>query len=164
MFTTPDGVALYTQEDVDTIKAEAQTTAQEQFQAGTQYGIRCRNNELNVKALAHFKEIAEGALDPDEVLEAYNALAEALDWDTVKTFKNKFHVSVIHNGTIIGQFSDVEADDSNEAEEEVRSNLEIEDVEIHFTINYNGETETETSNITYEFDHYELEFEAVEQD
>ena len=164
MFQTPDNVTLYTQEDIDTLKTEADNTAREQFQAGTQYGIRCRDNELNIKALAHFKEVASGAMDKDEVVEAYNDLANALGWDTVTTLNSTYHVSVMHNGTIIGEFSGVEAEDTDSAEEEVRSNLEIEDVEIHFTLNYNGETETNTSNITYEFDHYELDFEAVEED
>jgi len=164
VFNTPDGVAVYTQEDIDALNAQASTTARDQFEAGTQYGIRCTKNDLNTKALAYFREVAQGALDADELVETYNGLANALGWDTVTSLGLKFTVEVIYNGSTIATFEDVEADDASSAEDEVQSNLEIEDVEINFTINYNGDTQTETANVTYEFDSYELSFQATEQD
>jgi hypothetical protein len=103
-------------------------------------------------------------MDKDEVTESYNALARELGWNTVSTLNATFTVSINHNGTTIAQFMGVEADDCDSAEAEVRDNMEIEDVEMHFTINFNGETETNTSNITYEFDSYELDFSATEED
>ena len=164
MFTTPDGVAVYTQEDIDALNAQASTTAQSQFEAGTQYGIRCTKNDINTKALAYFREVAQGATDRDEVVETYNGLAEVMGWDTVKSLGYMFTVEVDYNGTTIATFEDVEADDASQAEDYVQSDMEIEDVEINFTLSYNGDTQTETANLTYEFDGYELSFNATQQD
>jgi hypothetical protein len=164
VFTTPDGVAVYTQEDVDALNAQASTTAQSQFEAGTQYGVRCTNNDLNTKALAYFREVAQGATDRDELVELYNGLASALGWDKVSSLGLMFTVTVDYNGTTIATFEDVEADDASSAEDLVQSDMEIEDVEINFTISYNGDTQTETANLTYEFDAYELSFNADQQD
>lgn len=164
MFTTPDGVAVYTQEDVDALKSQASTTATEQFNAGAQYGVRCTNNELNTKALAYFRELAQGAIDKDELVETYNGLAAALGWDKVSSLGLMFTVEVTYNGSTIAYFEDVEADDASQAEDYVQSDLEIEDVEVAFTLSYNGQTCNETANVTYEFDAYELSFSATEQD
>lgn len=163
MFNTPDNVVLYTQEDIDTIKAEAQTTAQEQFKAGTDYGIRCTTNDINAKVLAHFKEVASGAMDTDEVVEAYNDLARALGWETVTTLNTLYTVTVEYDGYTIAEFSEVEANDEDSAVSEVRSNIEIEDISMTFSLSYNGQACEETIPGSGSIDPYDFEYSATEE-
>lgn len=164
MFTTPDGVALYTQEDVDTLKSEAQTTANTQFNVGAEYGVRSTTNSLQSKAINHFRsEVRNGSIDKDVALDIYNGLAEALGWNTVDSITPLFTVVVSYNGNTIAEIEDIEADDTDSAEAEVRYNLEVTDVEVTFEVTYGDHTYNETVNTTYEFDD-EFEYQAVEQD
>jgi hypothetical protein len=160
MFTTPDGVALYTEEDMN----EAREVQRTQFTTGTEYGIRATSNDLETKAIAWFRsEILEGTMTKDDALGIYNGLAEALGWTTLDSITSKFTVCVNYNGTTIAEFSDVEADDADSAEDEVRGNLSVDDVELNFSISYGNDSARESVNVTYEFDE-EFEFEATEQD
>ena len=160
MFHTPDGVAIYTQEDIDALN----TRINEQFKAGTDYATRSISNSLQDKAINYFRnEVREGTMAHDDALGIYNGLAEALGWDTVDSLTIKYTVSVMCQGNIVAEFENVEAEDASSAEDEVRSNMEGEDVEINFIISYNGDTSRESANITWDFDE-EFEFEAVEQD
>ena len=163
MFTTPDNVVLYTQEDIDTMKAEAQATAQAQFKAGTDYGIRCTTNDINAKVLAHFKDVASGAMDSDEVVEAYNDLARALGWDTVTTLNTLYTVTVEYDGYTIAEFSEVEANSEEDAISEVRTNIEIEDISVTFTLGFNGQTCEETIPGSGSIDSYDFEYSATEE-
>jgi hypothetical protein len=97
-------------------------------------------------------------------LNTYNKLAEAIGWETVDSLTTKYTVCVNYNDMTIGQFEDVEAEDEDSAIEEVRDNLEVDDVELSITLSYNGQQHRDSVNMTYEFDSDELEFEATEQD
>jgi hypothetical protein len=160
MFLTPDGVTLYTEQDM----AEARETQRTQFNVGAEFGVRSTTNDLQDKAIKWFRgEVREGNMTQDDATGIYNGLAEALGWDTVNSLTLLFTVVVSYNGMTIAEFEDVEAEDSDSAEDEVRNDLEVEDVEATFTVSYNGNRHTETVNTTYEFDD-EFEYQATEQD
>jgi hypothetical protein len=159
MFTTPDGVALYSQEDIDALN----TRINEQFKAGTDYATRSISNSLQDKAINWFRnEVREGSMAQDDALGIYNGLAEALGWATVDSLTILFTVVVSYNGNTIAEFEDIEAEDADSAEDEVRGELQVEDVEVTFSVSYNGTSHSETVNTTYEFDD-EFEYQAVEQ-
>jgi hypothetical protein len=152
MITTPDGVALYSDEDV-----------RAQFIAGTEYGVRATTNDLQDKAIKWFRnEVREGNMTQDDATGIYNGLAEALGWATVDSLNILFTVVVSYNGMTIAEIEDIEAEDADSAEDEVRNNLEVEDVEVTFSVSYNGTSHNETVNTTYEFDD-EFEYQATEQ-
>lgn len=159
MFNTPDGVAVYTQEDIDALNARIN----EQFKAGTDYATRSILNSLQDKAINYFRnEVREGTMAQDDALGIYNGLAEALGWATVDSLTILFTVVVSYNGMIIAEIEDIEAEDADSAEDEVRGELEVDDVEVTFSISYKGTRHSETVNTTYEFDD-EFEYQATEQ-
>lgn len=160
MITTPDGVNLYTQDEM----VEAQNTQRTQFISGTEYGVRATTNDLRTKAINWFRsEVRDGSMAKDDALGIYNGLAEALGWATLDSITTKYTVVVSYNGMNIAEIEDIEADDEDSAEWEVRNNLEVSDVEVTFEVTYGDHTYNETVNTTYEFDD-EFEYQAVEQD
>jgi hypothetical protein len=160
MITTPDGVALYTKDEMEALN----TKVNEQFKAGLDYGTRIINNDLRGKVIKFFQEqVSMGEMDTDEATRVFNGLAEALRWATVTRVVNFFTVTVSYNGTIIAEFEDVEADDASSAEDEVSSNMEVEDVEVNFALAYNGHTIRGEANMTYDWSD-DFEYEANEQD
>jgi hypothetical protein len=160
MITTPDGVAIYSQDEVDVLHKRIN----EQYTLGITHGKTATSNELQDKAINHFRsEVREGNLSSDTALEIYNSLAEALGWNTVDSLAILFTVMVSYNGNTIAEIENIEAEDCDSAEAEVRYNLEVEDVDVSFTIAYNGTSYNDTVNTTYEFDD-EFEYQAIEQD
>ena len=160
-FQTPDGVTLYTQLDMD----EARETQRTQFNVGVDIGTNATKNDLRTKALDWFKsEVREGTMAQDDALGIFNGLAEALGWATVNKIASLYTVSVDYHGVTIAEFSDIEADSLTEAEELVSADLNVDDVDVSIQVSFNGDTCSETVNMTYEFDTDELEFQAHEQD
>jgi hypothetical protein len=160
MIETPDGVALYTKAEMEALN----TKVNEQFKAGLDYGTRIVNNDLRGKAIKFFQnEVSNGELDTDEATRIFNGLAEALGWATVTRISTYFTVTVSYNGTIVAEFEDIEAEDASSAEDEVSSNIEVEDVEVNFALAYNGNTIRGEANMTYEWSD-DFEYEATEQD
>jgi len=161
MITTPDGVVIYTQEDVDALRSELTHTANQKYEDGK--GVMHRI--LRGEALDWFKgEVREGTMSKDDAVGIFNGLAGALGWAQVDSISTLFTVTVDYEGETIAEFSDIEADDEDSAVEEVESNFEVEDVEVSFTISYNGDTQTNSVNNTYQFDSSDLTFTATEQD
>ena len=159
MFLTPDGVTLYTEADM----AEARETQRTQFNVGAEFGVRSTTNDLQDKAINWFRnEVREGNMTQDDALGIYNGLAEALGWTTVDSLTILFTVVVSYNGNTIAEIEDIEAEDADSAEDEVRNDLEVSDVEVSFTLVYGDKSYCETVNNTYEFDD-EFEYQAVEQ-
>lgn len=159
MFLTPDGVTLYTEADM----AEARETQRTQFNVGAEFGVRSTTNDLQDKAINWFRnEVREGNMAQDDATGIYNGLAEALGWTTVDSLTMKFTVVVSYNGNTIAEIEDIEAEDADSAEDEVRNDLEITDVEVTFQVTYGNHTYDGTVNTTYEFDD-EFEYQAVEQ-
>jgi len=160
MITTPDGVDLYTTDEVQALRDERDA----QFKEGMAWGAKCKSNELRGSAIDYFKnEVSEGTMSKEDAESMFNGLANAIGWDEA-VLTTLFTVTVDYNGETIAEFSDVEAEDEDSAVEEVRYNLEIEDVEVRFSVSYNGSTQRHAVNTSYEFDGSELEFTATEQE
>ena len=161
MITTPDGVVIYTEEDMQALRSELISVGAQKYEDGK--GVMHRR--LRGEALDFFKyEVREGNMTKEDALSIFNGLAGALGWAQVETIATLFTVTVDYNGETIAEFSDIEADDEDSAVEEVEGNLEVEDVEVNFTVSYNGDTHTNSVNYTYEFDAGELQYTATEQD
>jgi hypothetical protein len=159
MFLTPDGVTLYTEEDM----SEARETQRTQFNVGAEFGVRTTTNDLQDKAIKWFRnEVREGNMAQDDATGIYNGLAEALGWATVDSITAMFTVVVSYNGMTIAEIEDIEAEDADSAEDEVRGELNVDDVEVTFNVSYGNNSYSETVNTTYEFDG-EFEYQAVEQ-
>jgi hypothetical protein len=153
------GTLFYTEADM----VEARETQRTQFTAGTEYGARATKNDLNTKAIEYFRnEVREGSMDKDDALGIYNGLAEALGWTTLDSITTKFTVTVSYNGNIIAEFSGIEADDADSAEEEVSSNISVDDVELSISLSYNGDSATESVNVSYDWDE-DFEYSASEE-
>jgi hypothetical protein len=158
MITTPDGVALYSEEDLQSARST-------EYAAGYERGKGTMHKTIGKEVLAWFKaEVANDDMNVELALNTYNKLAEAIGWETVDSLTTKFTVCVNYNGTTIAQFEDIEADDAESAEEEVSCNIEVDEVEISITLSYNDQKHRDSVDMTYEFDSDELEFEATEQD
>jgi hypothetical protein len=158
MITTPDGVVIYSEEDLQSARST-------EYAAGYERGKGTMHKTIGKEVLAWFKaEVANDDMNVELALNTYNKLAEAIGWETVDSLTTKYTVCVNYNDMTIGQFEDVEAEDEDSAIEEVRDNLEVDDVELSITLSYNGQQHRDSVNMTYEFDSDELEFEATEQD
>ena len=156
MITQTDGSVLYTQEERD-------ETAQAQYHAG----VRMAQSSIFNAMLMAFREYVQGSTEDNDkvaMLNLYNQIADAVGYTRISTLANKFNVVVEYNGTTVAEFSDIEADDEDEAVEEVRDNLEIEDAELSLTISYNGDTCNESVQMDTWDISSELEIRAYEQD
>jgi len=161
MITTPDGVVIYTEEDMQALRSELISVGAQKYEDGK--GVMHRI--LRGEALDWFKgEVRSGTMSKDDAVGIFNGLAGALGWTQVETIATLFTVTVDYEGETIAEFSDIEADDEDSAVDEVESNFEVEDVEVSFTISYNGDTQTNSVNNTYQFDSSDLTFTATEQD
>jgi hypothetical protein len=164
VFITPDGVNLYTEEDVQALRTERDTTAQQQYEAGSAYATRSTSNRLRANAIDWFKnEVAEGTMSKEDAEGIFNGLANAIGWEEA-TISTLWTVTVEFMGNTIAEFNDIEADDADEAESEVSSNLSVDDVKVTIRVSYGSEERKETVNTTYHFDQDDLEFNAVVQD
>ena len=123
------------------------------------------HRRLRGEALDFFKaEVRSGSMIKEDAESIFNGLAGALGWAQVDSIATLFTVTVDYEGETIAEFSDIEADDEDSAVDEVSNNFEMEDVEVSFTLSYNGDTQTNSVNNTYQFDSSDLEFTATEQD
>ena len=157
MIVTPDGIALYTQEDYD-------TTSNTHFQEGIRTGRLSESASLRDKAIEFFKSEAESTMTKEDALDFFNALASALGWDTVDNLTKTWTVKVEYLNTTIGEFSGIEADDEDSAIEEVQGNLLLESAELELSVSYNGDTAYESVDMSYHFDTSDLEFSAEAED
>lgn len=163
IITTPDGVNLYTEDDVRELRLERDTTAQQQYKAGSDYAARTTSNRLRSDAIDWFKgEVRNGSMAKEDAEGIFNGMADAIGWDEVESLNTLFTVVVSYNGTIIAEFEDIEADNAGDAESMVENDMQVEDVETSFTVEYNGDTHSNTVNMTYEFQD-EFEYNATEQ-
>jgi hypothetical protein len=161
MITTPDGVVIYTEQDIQELRAELTHAANQKYEDGK----GTMHRRLRGEALDFFKyEVREGNMSKDDAVGIFNGLAGALGWAEVQTIATLFTVTVDYEGETIAEFSDIEADDEDSAVDEVSNNFELEDVEVAFTLSYNGDVNSNAVNITYQFDSSDLTFTATEQD
>jgi len=159
MLHTPDGVVIYTEEDMQTLRSELTSVANQKYEDGK--GVMHRT--LRREALDWFKsEVRSGAMEKEDALGIFNGLAGALGWAEVESIAPIYTVSVCYGGEIIAEFSDIEADDEDGAVEEVENNLEVTSAEIRLHLTYGGHTESGSADMTYDFDASELELSATE--
>ncbi len=145
------------------MRTERDTTAQQQYKAGSDYATRATSNRLRSNAIDWFKgEVREGNMAKEDAEGIFNGMANAIGWDEVETLNSLFTVVVSFNGTIIAEFEDIEADNAGDAESMVENDMDLETVETSFTISHNGDTQTNTVDMTYDFQD-EFEYNATEQ-
>lgn len=142
---------------------EARETQRTQFNAGIEYGKRAMQFQLREDAIAWFKsEVQTGTMAKDDAEGIFNGLANAIGWDEVESLNTLFTVVVSYNGDPIAEFCDIEANDADEAESLVMDNMDLEDVEVSFTVSYNGDTQSNGVSMTYNWSD-DFEYNATEQ-
>ena len=162
-FMNTEGQTLYTQQDLDEKSSEL-TRA---WTAEVDNANKRASGRLRQLALDWFKsEVRGGSMTKDDALGIFNGLADALGWDTVDNLSSLFTVKVSYQGDLVAVFEDIEADDDDNAIEEVSDNLSIDEVTITFDLEYNGFTQSAEARLsTRDFDPTgDLEFSAEEQD
>lgn len=168
MITQSDGTVLYTEEErtaiIDKYDENISALQSEIWNATlTISSLKASEVEKRDRVLAVFRdEVREGTMDSDNATELFNRIAFALGWDKVSSVRTLWGVSVTYYDQVVAEFSDIEADDEDDACEQVRQNMEVESSDVQFVISYNGDTCEESAMI--ETSSYDFEFQACEQD
>jgi hypothetical protein len=163
MITTPDGVDLYTTEEMKGALEGASTAYFNGETEGLRIGSLRTSNRLRDEAINFFKnEVSEGSMDKESAESVFNGLANFIGWDEVDSLSTLWTVEVLFSGEVIASFADVEADDANEAESEVEANLSVDRVTTLFRVSYGSDEQSEEVDTTYSFED-EFDFNATEQ-
>jgi hypothetical protein len=91
-------------------------------------------------------EVRYGSLDKEYAGELFNAIAMECGWETVTSITNTFTVEVSYNGSIIGVFEGIEANDEAHAEETISQDIEVKG-ELSLTLSHSGQTLTGSAYI-----------------
>lgn len=147
---------------------EEHTTALETMKQDAEYRIQIARDSMNATnqeyTLTAVKEMVQDyTLDRETGIAVYNRIAVANGWDEITNLTRKWTVEVIYNGTTIGEFADVEADDEDHATQEVGENLEIE-ATLNLTVTYNNDSVSGEAYINEWDIADEFIFNAVEQE
>ena len=134
MITTPDGVEIYSAEDM-----------QQQFKVGVDYATNAINNDIRHKIIEHFRYSADCSMTRDDALAVMNELLEYLGYEKSDLTKT-YAVEVQFDGYTIGEFNDIEALSADEAIGKVSVDMEVE-ASMEINVSYNGETVWETVSI-----------------
>jgi len=105
--------------------------------------LRNRVNKTNREGVLKIikSEVRGGSLDKDYAGELFNAIAMECGWETVTSITNTFTVEVSYNGSTIGVFEGIEANDEADAEDTLSNDIEIEG-ELSLTLSHGGQTVT----------------------
>ena len=139
MITTPDGVAIYSQEEIN-------AKYQEGMEDGRNYTVRSMNLKTREAIIEVMREEADNTMTNEDATELANKLLSRLDLDTVDTLVRKFTVSVTVFGNEIIVLEDVEAEDENAACNLIEYELSFSDISASFTISTNEATEDGSFN------------------
>ena len=139
MITTPDGVAIYSQEEIN-------AKYQEGMEDGRNYTVRSMNLKTREAIIEVMREEAENTMTNEDATELANKLLSRLDLDTVDTLVRKFTVSISVFGNEIITLEDVEAEDENSACNIIESEISISDISASFTISTNEASEDGSFN------------------
>ena len=160
MITTPDGVNIYTDQDVQEKVAEAKTTA-------TDSANRYTNLRIAGVVETTFKsEVREGNMEEDYAVGLYNNLASQLDWSTIDNLSVKYTAVVNFLGDELFTINDIEADDEQSAEQSIWDDLNISNVRLSFDIEASGEGGYFRGDV-YDLDDFindNIKIEVTEQD
>jgi hypothetical protein len=132
MITTPEGINLYGETDVqpmiDTAVAEARLDQINKTQVSV-------NNTISSKVMnVILEEVKNDVFSKDYGTELYNKIANACNWDEITNILPTYSASVEFNGQSILEISDIEADDEDDAQQKVWDSLSIDDINISFSV------------------------------
>jgi hypothetical protein len=163
MLTTPTGETTLTQDEYLALVSKA-GQADYAIKVAKEHAdmLTKASREFQSKTYDYFKEIAEGAIDHEEVTEVYNGLAALHGWATVTSLVTSLYtVEVRYEGMTIGYFESIEAMNEDDAIEQVENGINYE-VEISITAEFNGDCISDRVGVdTYSHD---LEYEAHLED
>ena len=126
---------FYTEEEHSTALQSLSQEAELRIQrAKDNLNLTIAENTLN----AIKENVADYTLSRETAVEVYNSIAIANGWAEIKSLSSLYNVEVVYNHSVIGEFSDVEAEDSDAAAQDVSDNVEIE-AEMTINLNYNGQ-------------------------
>jgi len=83
--------------------------------------------------------VNDGELYAKYALEAYNRIADVCGWDIRDNIMATYTVTVSHDGDDVLTVEGVEADSPEEATAMVLEHLEVSNINMTFTLSYNGE-------------------------
>ena len=160
MITTPDGVNIYTDSDVQEKVAEAKTIA-------TDLANKYTSNRISNVVETTFKsEVREGNMEEDYAVGLYNNLASQLDWSTIDNLSVKYTATVYAFDDELFTINDIEADDEQSAEQSIWDDLNISNVRLSFDVEANGEGGYFKGDV-YDLDDFindNIKIEVTEQD
>ena len=137
---TPTGLTVYTAEELSTAVTASQVRTGESLKR------TYANGTLQVLR----GEVRNGDITSDYATDLHNKLASTIGFDEVESIQSTYSVTVSYNGEEIATFTGIEADDEDDATDKVSNDLEVEEVEISITVNYDGNSESATvSGDTY---------------
>ena len=136
-------VLLYTQAELD----EKVNLIRENLMASFSLDQRVTRNHNQDSILGVFRDLVrDDTLDKDTAVVIHNAIAEAIGYDTVDSITALYNVTVMFNGNEVGTFYNVEADDSDEAENVVLADMSV-SATMDIQIEYNGENVDNTIEV-----------------
>lgn len=155
---TAQGVVVYTQDDLNNAKTNAELVSE---------SMTITRLSINVKQV-FIDEVREGNMERDYATALYNTIAEKVgrpEWETVSSVGGIYTVEVTYEGDVIMTVNDIEANDEDEASEQVADSISVDDVMVTFTVSYDGNYETVEAPYDRAYRIQEqLEFNATEQD
>lgn len=148
------GVLFYTQDELNAEVTNA-----------TGIATRRESNRIYENTLGAMQRMTrEGEIDDESATSIYNEIAELNGWATVTTLCPKWTVQVQLFNETVGEFTDIEANDEDEACDKVRENIEIDDFTICVSLSYGDESIEGEVHGSYRFDiNDNLDFYAEEQ-
>ena len=160
---TGQQVLFYTEEEVQAKIAQVVTNLTETHTSDTQYQLVRERRNLHDKVYEAFRSMRD-EVDEPSLVSMYNTVAEACGWDTITAFTKQYTVSVFYNGHEIGEFSDIEADDEDSAENIVLEGMDI-TAFISLDISYGNNSVTGDVDIdSWDLDTDAFTAEATEQE
>lgn len=151
MTETIQGALFYTQDEMNEATLNAETRA-----------VKITASTISTNIVDVLKsEVREGNLVKEYANSLYSRFVSEANLDPA-TIETTFSVTAYYNGSELCTFTGVEADDEDSACEEVSENISIDDIEVNFSLDYNGDTNYCSASLSsYDLDlSSDLTFEA----
>ena len=151
---TPSGVIVFTQDELNTATEQARTMAK-----------TIATNAVLDNVLTTFRsEVVGDNLERDYATSLYNQIAVKSGGTEIETIGGLYTVEVTYDSDVIYTVNGVEADNEDDACEQVSENISIDDVTLNFVISY--DTDAEQVEVMYDRAYRiqeSLEFSASEE-
>jgi len=132
MITTPEGINLYGDTDIQPMLESAREEARLEASTTT---TRNLNADISNKVMnVILEEVKNDVFSKDYGTELYNKIANACGWDEITSISPTYSASVEFAGQTILEISDIEADDEDDAQQKVWDSLQIDDINISFSV------------------------------